>query len=215
MWLLDFAMFVFQISQFLIICLDKIPWDGTWTGLKSPGCQSEVAPEDVHWSCKGVWEWAIGESWMGEQDGLAPCTFPVHSIHDYLQEPHIPFSNVPNEVWSTYLDRVPLYWGGRGFVYYSTIKWEQIEDLSKSVCLLWSHKARTKEKTNIWVSGWWKTKNKAEGSIRLTYTGLLGELEHLNAAWRKWNWLAPRSRSCSGSWTPEVSKKTVSFPMTL
>jgi hypothetical protein len=44
---------------------------------------------------------------------------------------------------------------------------------------LWIKKARAKDKTYIWVSVWWSLKTKAEKSTRLTYTGLLGELEHL------------------------------------
>ncbi len=46
-------------------------------------------------------------------------------------------------------------------------------------CLLWIDKTRATEKTNIWVSVWWKTKTKTEGSTHLTYTGLFGGLEHL------------------------------------
>ncbi len=38
---------------------------------------------------------------------------------------------------------------------------------------------RDEDKTHIWVSVRWKTKTKDEESTRLTYTGFLGELEHL------------------------------------
>jgi hypothetical protein len=46
-------------------------------------------------------------------------------------------------------------------------------------CLLWIDKVRGKDKTYIWVSVWWKTKNESEEFTRLTYTGLIGGLEHL------------------------------------
>jgi hypothetical protein len=43
-----------------------------------------------------------------------------------------------------------------------------------SFCLLWSNKTRVTEKTNIWVSVWWKTKKLKRGphvSHALGYSG--------------------------------------------
>jgi hypothetical protein len=47
------------------------------------------------------------------------------------------------------------------------------------VCLLWIDEVKAKDKTYIWVSVWWKTKNYNWGIYAPHYTGLLGELEHL------------------------------------
>ena len=41
--------------------------------------------------CKGYREVVIGETQKGEEDGLAPCTFPAPLNRNYLQVPHIPF----------------------------------------------------------------------------------------------------------------------------
>ncbi len=47
-------------------------------------------------------------------------------------------------------------------------------------CLLWIDKAKAKDKTYFWMSVWWeRLKTKDEESTPLTYTGLIGELEHL------------------------------------
>ena len=55
--------------------------------------------------------------------------------------------------------------------------------MESSEILLWIDEARVKDKTYIWVSVRWKTKTeqkpKGEESTSLTYTGLIGELEHL------------------------------------
>ncbi len=58
------------------------------------------------------------------------------------------------------------------------LNWKE-NDIWKDSCLLLIDKARSKQMTYIWVSVWWKTKTKTEGSTRLTYTELWGGLEHL------------------------------------
>ncbi len=48
-------------------------------------------------------------------------------------------------------------------------------------CSLWIDKSRDKDKTYFWMSVWWtwRLQTKTEESRRLTFTGLVGELEHL------------------------------------
>ena len=88
LWLLDFWVFVFQTSLCLIICLDRVRWDGgiTFTRIMCKMVENppvEVAPDFAHYPCKDNWEEAIGEPRREEQEGLSPCTFlEMRSIHN-------------------------------------------------------------------------------------------------------------------------------------
>ena len=76
-----------------------------------------------------------------------------------------------------------------------------------SDCLLLIGKVRAKYRTYVRVSVLWKTENETEGIIRLTYTGLLGELEHLKVETRLIN---ERFASVMGEcviWTTQVYRR--------
>jgi hypothetical protein len=108
--------------------------------------------------------------------------------------------------------------------------------------LLWINEARVEDKTFIWESVWWKTKNWSWGIYTSHIhwvdqgTGTLKDRDEVNRrdVCECDGWVcvlevigAPSisentagrkwnwSRSCCTSWTPEAAKKTVSFPMIL
>ena len=79
LWLLDFSMFVFQTSQFLMICLDKVCWDGDRTGRESRGWGRFWMSKVTSRSQLRVGNWRISERGTG-----GSCTLNVSTEHPYL-----------------------------------------------------------------------------------------------------------------------------------